>query len=69
MEIEINDNAFWATFWICIAAMIMTLIITLTVGYNKRTLAAFESGYEESILTGSSQPHWVKAHSRLNRND
>jgi len=60
MKIEINDNACWATFWICIMAIIMTLILALTAGYNQRTLAAFENSYEEAILPGSYNSHWVK---------
>jgi hypothetical protein len=55
-----EDNKFWIYIVarICIAALGITAV--LTIGYTRRTEAAFAAGYEEGTVAGNSQICWIK---------
>jgi hypothetical protein len=56
-----NDNKFWLSLWLTI---IICFVVTLTslvyLNYwNEQKMA--ELGYQETMIQGSSMPHWQKA--------
>lgn len=60
ISIQICDSTYWA---IVIAAISLTIVLftaTLSHYYSKRLQSAFENGYEEGVLPGSSVSQWVK---------
>lgn len=61
IESDINNNTLYAIMWIGSFITICTLAFILTNGYNERTKAAFNGGYNETILPGSNQTAWQKA--------
>ncbi len=60
IETNIDENTFWLALWSVIAICIATTIIFATWTYNDRAKTAFNLGYNETPVAGSSAMVWAK---------
>jgi len=60
MNYELKIAAITASCIAAVAGCIVVIVLIAVSSHNTITLAAFDNGYEESILPGSSVSRWVK---------
>lgn len=65
MKIEFNDEAYWVTLWALIAAVIITITVTIGVVDVVNIDHYTSRGYTHAALPGESYSQWVKASNDL----
>ena len=60
MKIEICENTFWLSLWTVIVIGLVVIVTVSVNTYTTRTLRAFEAGYRETTVQGTSQLVWTK---------
>lgn len=61
MKIEFNDSAYWAALWSLIAAVIITITVTIGIVDVVNIDHYTSRGYTRATLQGDSYSQWVKA--------
>lgn len=59
-SIQTDENTVWAVLFLAITFMVVAIVCVSSHYYTERMKAAFAAGYEETVLPGSAQAHWVK---------
>ena len=60
MKIEFNDSAYWVALWSLIAAVIITITVTIGIVYIVNIDHYTSCGYTRATLPGGAYPEWVK---------
>jgi hypothetical protein len=60
MKLELDENAYWACFWVIVCSAVVLIAAILSSDYTERTKAAFAAGYTEATLPGHNGAAWTK---------
>jgi len=55
-----EEMKLWKTGWICLTAVIITLILSLSIKFHMDNRIAFENGYERVQAIGNTADRWAK---------
>lgn len=59
MKIDLNENAFWATFWIAIGITVTSVSITCAYMYHQKEIKFAEHGMVEVQKDGTTLTLWA----------